>query len=127
VVTRTNGLSLPVARWIVQPPSVPVGRLWRRPCPARREIRVGGPIPADGPRRNGTTSVKVLALARRWRPADYSRLRQRKRDPRAANERHRPLEVDRAEELALMNRDIFDDRRSFTPARYAFVNKQTTR
>ena len=57
--------------------------------------------------------------------ADYSRLLQRKRAVRAADERHRPLEAYRAEELALMHRDIFDDRRGFAAARHAFVSKQT--
>jgi putative two-component system protein, hydrogenase maturation factor HypX/HoxX len=57
--------------------------------------------------------------------ADYSRLLLRKRTVRAADERHRPLEAYRAEELALMNRDIFDDRRGFAAARHAFVSKQT--
>jgi putative two-component system protein, hydrogenase maturation factor HypX/HoxX len=37
---------------------------------------------------------------------EYSRLLQRKRETRAADERHRPLESYRSEELALMHRDI---------------------
>ena len=36
----------------------------------------------------------------------------------------RPLEAYRAEELALMHRDIFDDRRGFAAARHAFVTKR---
>jgi putative two-component system hydrogenase maturation factor HypX/HoxX len=56
---------------------------------------------------------------------DYPRLLQRKRAARAADERRRPLEAYRAEELALMHQDIFDDRRSFAAARYAFVHKRT--
>jgi putative two-component system hydrogenase maturation factor HypX/HoxX len=57
---------------------------------------------------------------------DHSRLLQHKRAARAADERHRPLEAYRAEELALMHRDIFHDRRGFAAARAAFVTKQTT-
>ena len=37
----------------------------------------------------------------------------------------RPLESYRAEELALMHLDIFDDRRGFAAARHAFVHKRT--
>ena len=43
---------------------------------------------------------------------------------RAADEQRKPLDAYRAEELAEMSRDIFDDRRGFTAARYAFVTKQ---
>ena len=68
----------------------------------------------------------VLRYARRLATrTDYSRLLQRKRTARAADERHRPLQAYRSEELALMNQDIFDDRRGFAAARHAFVNKQT--
>ena len=48
-----------------------------------------------------------------------------KRAARAADERRRPLEAYRAEELALMRSDIFDDRRGFAAARHAFVTKRT--
>jgi putative two-component system hydrogenase maturation factor HypX/HoxX len=57
--------------------------------------------------------------------ADYASLLERKRAARAADERRRPLESYRAEELALMRLDIFDDRRGFAAARHAFVTKQT--
>ena len=43
---------------------------------------------------------------------------------RAADERRRPLDVYRTEELAAMSRDIFDDRLGFAAARHAFVTKQ---
>ena len=56
--------------------------------------------------------------------ADYPTLLERKRAVRAADERRRPLEAYRAEELALMHRDIFDDRRGFAAARHAFVTKR---
>jgi hypothetical protein len=51
---------------------------------------------------------------------------ERKRAVRAAYERRRPLEAYRTEELALMHRDIFDDRRGFAAARHAFVTKRAT-
>ena len=57
--------------------------------------------------------------------ADYASLLERKRAARAADERRRPLESYRAEELALMRLDIFDDRRGFAAARHAFVTKPT--
>jgi putative two-component system hydrogenase maturation factor HypX/HoxX len=55
---------------------------------------------------------------------DYQRLLQRKRAARAADERRKPLEAYRVEELAEMSRDIFDDRHAFAAARRAFVTKQ---
>jgi putative two-component system protein, hydrogenase maturation factor HypX/HoxX len=57
--------------------------------------------------------------------ADYASLLERKRAARATDERRRPLESYRAEELALMRLDIFDDRRGFAAARHAFVTKPT--
>ena len=56
--------------------------------------------------------------------ADYPTLLASKRAVRAADELVRPLEAYRAEELALMHRDIFDDRRGFAAARHAFVTKR---
>ena len=43
---------------------------------------------------------------------------------RADDERRRPLEAYRVQELAEMSRDIFDDRHGFAAARRAFVTKQ---
>jgi putative two-component system hydrogenase maturation factor HypX/HoxX len=56
--------------------------------------------------------------------ADYGRLLERKRSSRDADERRKPLEAYRAEELAEMSRDIFDDRSGFAEARDAFVSKR---
>ena len=55
---------------------------------------------------------------------DYQRLLDEKRAARAADEQRKPLDAYRAEELAEMSRDIFDDRYGFTTARHAFVTKQ---
>ena len=55
---------------------------------------------------------------------DYRRLLDEKRAARAADEQRKPLDAYRAEELAEMSRDIFDDRHGFTAARHAFVTKQ---
>jgi putative two-component system protein, hydrogenase maturation factor HypX/HoxX len=60
-------------------------------------------------------------LARR---RDYRRLLDGKQAARAADEQRKPLDAYRAEELAEMSRDIFDDRRGFRAARHAFVTKQ---
>jgi putative two-component system hydrogenase maturation factor HypX/HoxX len=54
---------------------------------------------------------------------DYHVLLEHKRSQRAEDERRRPLDVYRTEELATMSRDIFDDRLGFAAARHAFVMK----
>jgi len=64
---------------------------------------------------------RALRLATR---DDYYRQLDVKRAHRAADERRRPLEVYRTEELAAMSRDIFDDRMGFAAARQAFVMKR---
>jgi putative two-component system hydrogenase maturation factor HypX/HoxX len=64
---------------------------------------------------------QAVELARR---SDYRRLLDAKRDARDADERRKPLDAYRAEELAEMSRDLFDDRRGFAAARHAFVTKQ---
>ena len=56
--------------------------------------------------------------------ADHDRMLQRKRTSRRADEQRKPLDAYRAEELAEMSRDIFDDRHGFSAARHAFVTKQ---
>jgi putative two-component system hydrogenase maturation factor HypX/HoxX len=55
---------------------------------------------------------------------DYPDLLRRRNAAREADERRKPIEAYRAEELAEMSRDIFDDRNSFSAARHAFVTKQ---
>jgi len=47
-----------------------------------------------------------------------------KRRRRESDERRKPLEAHRAEELAEMSRDLFADRNGFASARRAFVTKQ---
>jgi putative two-component system protein, hydrogenase maturation factor HypX/HoxX len=56
--------------------------------------------------------------------ADHDRLLERKRASRRADEQRKPLDAYRAEELAEMSRDIFDDRNGFSAAREAFVTKR---
>ena len=62
-----------------------------------------------GPRAAHESAVieRALRLATR---DDYFHRLDLKRARRAADERRRPLEVYRTEELAAMSRDIFDDR-----------------
>ncbi len=48
----------------------------------------------------------------------------RKRQHRESDDRRKPLEAYRAEELAEMSRDFFTDRNGFAAARRAFVTKQ---
>lgn len=57
----------------------------------------------------------------------FDRLLEAKRAARAADERRRPLETYRVQELAEMSRDIFDDRHGFAAARRAFVTKRRPR
>ncbi|WP_049576806.1 enoyl-CoA hydratase-related protein [Nonomuraea sp. SBT364] len=54
----------------------------------------------------------------------YGRLLAAKQAARDADERRRPLEAYRVEELAEMSRDMFDDRSGFREAREAFVHKR---
>jgi putative two-component system hydrogenase maturation factor HypX/HoxX len=56
--------------------------------------------------------------------SDYAQLLELKRVARAADERRKPLEAYRVEELAEMSRDIFDDRHGFADLRRAFVTKR---
>ena len=55
---------------------------------------------------------------------DYPELLERRNAAREADEGRKPIEAYRAEELAEMSHDIFDDRNSFSVARHAFVTKQ---
>ncbi|MEO3806996.1 enoyl-CoA hydratase-related protein [Nonomuraea sp. B1E8] len=53
----------------------------------------------------------------------YDRLLAGRRAAREADERRKPLDAFRAEELAEMSRDMFDDQNGFRAARRAFVHK----
>jgi putative two-component system hydrogenase maturation factor HypX/HoxX len=65
----------------------------------------------------------VMELAARLAASgDYARMLEHKRATVAGL--RKPLEAYRAEELAEMSRDIFDDRNGFAGARHAFVTKQ---
>ncbi|MFI6317220.1 enoyl-CoA hydratase-related protein [Nonomuraea sp. NPDC050556] len=55
---------------------------------------------------------------------DAGALVREKRVVRERDERRKPLEAYRVEELAEMSRDMFDDRRGFAAARRAFVGKE---
>ncbi|WP_103962536.1 enoyl-CoA hydratase-related protein [Nonomuraea solani] len=67
---------------------------------------------------------RVLEYAERL-AADpgYDRLLTGRRQVREVDERRKPLDAYRAEELAEMSRDMFDDRSAFRQARKAFVHK----
>ncbi|MFI6597348.1 enoyl-CoA hydratase-related protein [Nonomuraea sp. NPDC050536] len=54
---------------------------------------------------------------------DYARLLAAKAEAREADDARKPLSAYRAEELAEMSRDMFDDRSGFRAARQAFVHK----
>ncbi len=83
------------------------------------DVIAGAPSPFD---RAALARAEQLA-----RSDDYERRLDRKRAARADDERPKPLEAYRVEELAEMSRDIFDDRRGFAAARHAFVTKQKPR
>ena len=95
------------------------------PVDAQEAVRIGLVDDAlAGPRAAFEEAVLEYATRLATR-ADLSSLVERKRAARAADEQRRPLESYRAEELALMHLDIFDDRRGFAAARHAFVHKKT--
>jgi putative two-component system hydrogenase maturation factor HypX/HoxX len=54
----------------------------------------------------------------------YDRLLEARRRGLEADERRKPLEAYRVEELAEMSRDMFDDRSGFSAARRVFVRKE---
>ncbi|RSN06455.1 formyl transferase [Nonomuraea sp. WAC 01424] len=67
---------------------------------------------------------RVLDFAQRLAgDASYDGLLAARRPAREADERRKPLDAYRAEELAEMSRDMFDDRAGFREARRAFVGK----
>ncbi|MCK2215494.1 enoyl-CoA hydratase/isomerase family protein [Actinomadura sp. ATCC 31491] len=68
---------------------------------------------------------RVLEYAERLAAdAGYERLLAARRQAREADERRKPLDAYRAEELAEMSRDMFGDRSGFAAARRAFVRKE---
>ena len=104
------------------------GRGADRTLPADRRRR-GRPHRArrrGAPRAAGRRSRTPSSTRPRSSPAASTthRLLERKRGARAADERRKPLEAYRVEELAEMSRDIFDDRHGFADARRAFVTKR---
>ncbi|MGW2156604.1 enoyl-CoA hydratase-related protein [Nonomuraea sp. NPDC001699] len=67
---------------------------------------------------------RVLDYAHRLaQDSSYEGLLAARRQVREADDRRKPLDAYRAEELAEMSRDMFDDRHGFRAARRAFVGK----
>ncbi|MFI7689699.1 enoyl-CoA hydratase-related protein [Nonomuraea sp. NPDC049655] len=67
---------------------------------------------------------RVVDFAHRLaQDSSYEALLAARRQAREADERRKPLDAYRAEELAEMSRDMFDDRNGFREARRAFVGK----
>ncbi|MEU8110370.1 enoyl-CoA hydratase-related protein [Nonomuraea muscovyensis] len=67
----------------------------------------------------------VLAEAERLaQDPGYERMLAAKRTAREQDERRKPLDAYRVEELAEMSRDMFDDRHAFRAAREGFVHKR---
>jgi putative two-component system hydrogenase maturation factor HypX/HoxX len=103
------------------------GRLTRqcRPIGARHAVDIGL---ADGVVSGSRDEAEqaVLEHARAWATSRrYGTLLGDRRARRSADERRRPLEAYRAQELAEMSRDMFDDRRGFAAARRAFLTRQS--
>jgi putative two-component system hydrogenase maturation factor HypX/HoxX len=95
------------------------------PIDATDALRIGlADQVVGGPRAAFEDMVLDHALRLATRDDYYPRL-EHKRAHRAADERRRPLDVYRTEELATMSRDIFDDRLGFAAARHAFVMKRS--
>jgi putative two-component system hydrogenase maturation factor HypX/HoxX len=93
------------------------------PVGAAAAVRIGlvDDVIAGSP---GEFDREVLGHARWLASAGYRHRLARKQARRVEDERRKPLEAYRVEELAEMSRDIFDDRHGFGAARDAFVSKQ---
>jgi putative two-component system hydrogenase maturation factor HypX/HoxX len=77
------------------------------------------------PRDPAAFDAAVAEYAHRLAGRDgHSAAVDQKRQQRESDERRKPLEAYRAEELAEMSRDLFADRNGFAAARRAFVTKQ---
>lgn len=94
------------------------------PVDAADAIRIGMVDQVIGGPRSAFEDVVLDHALRVATREDYADRLERKRARRAADERHRPLDVYRTEELATMSRDIFDDRLGFAAARHSFVMKR---
>jgi putative two-component system hydrogenase maturation factor HypX/HoxX len=82
---------------------------------------------ADAALPRDLTAFDAAVAEYAYRLADrdgHSAAADRKRRRRESDERRKPLEAYRAEELAEMSRDLFTDRNGFAAARRAFVTKQ---
>ena len=78
-------------------------------------------VPGSREEFDQTVSEYAAALATR---DDYDRLLEAKCARRVEDERRRPLDTYRAQELAEMSRDMYGDRHNFAATRRAFVTKQ---
>jgi putative two-component system hydrogenase maturation factor HypX/HoxX len=94
------------------------------PIGARQALRVGLVDEVIPGRRAEFEDAVVKHASHIAGRDDYPALLRRRNASREADERRKPIEAYRAEELAEMSRDIFDDRNSFSAARHAFVTKQ---
>jgi len=94
------------------------------PIDAADALRIGLADQVVGGPRTAFEDVVLDHALRIAARDDYFHRLEHKRSRRAADERHRPLDVYRTEELATMSRDIFDDRLGFAAARHAFVIKR---
>ena len=92
---------------------LPIGAAQAAPIGLADEVLRGRP---------GEFEAQVLDDAARLARSTTSPAAGAKRRPRR-DERRRPLEAYRVQELAEMSRDIFDDRHGFAAARHAFVTK----
>jgi putative two-component system hydrogenase maturation factor HypX/HoxX len=90
------------------------------PIGASEAVRIGLADEALAAREFEAAAIDVAA-----RLASGADARAAKRAARDADERRRPLQAYRVEELAEMSKDIFDDRNGFAAARRAFVLKQS--
>ncbi|MFD2351996.1 enoyl-CoA hydratase/isomerase family protein [Nonomuraea ferruginea] len=96
---------------------------WRAlPVGAQEAVELGladRVVPGSRPEFEGAVLEYADRLASSPR---YERLLAAKREAREADERRKPLEAYRAEELAELSRDVFGDRRGFGEARRALVH-----
>ncbi len=95
-----------------------------QPIGAEEATRIGLAdrlVPGSREEFDQTVSEYAAALAMR---DDYDRLLEAKCAGRVEDERRRPLDTYRVQELAEMSRDIYGDRHDFAATRRAFVTKQ---
>ena len=94
------------------------------PISARRAADIGLADAVVNANRHEFEATVFEAASRLATRSDYDKLLADKRDSRETDQRRKPFEAYRTEELGEMSRDLFNDRSGFEQARQAFVFKR---